>query len=184
MKPTRTTVGRPQEMLLYASRRCRSTTSVQCLGTFQLGGVHSIHHQIFESQLIIRHCFSFFLLKDAMISDGLGMADLCVGRRTFAMPPSTRRRGERRTSTLVPSDAAGRGHAAMRQVFGPWSPPHSFFLQQSPPHSWAEAAAAPSWAGVPGGSCCRRPRRIPCAGCVGFPDVTFAWPILPCVYIQ
>jgi len=128
VKPTRTTVGRPQEMLLYASRRCRSTTSVQCLSTFQLGGVHSIHHQIFESQLIIRHCFSFFLLKDAMISDGLGMADLCVGRRTFAMPPSTRRRGEQRTSTLVPSDAAGRGHAAMRQVFGPWSPPHSFFF--------------------------------------------------------
>ena len=161
MKPTRTTVGRPQEMLLYASRRCRSTTSVQCLGTFQLGGVHSIHHQIFESQLIIRHCFSFFLLKDAMISDGLGMADLCVGGRSRCRhrQGDEESGGRRPWCPATPLDAAtlrcawcsGRGH---RLTVGPRPPQH------------------------------RRTRSIPCAGCVGFPDVTFAWPILPCVYIQ
>lgn len=37
----------------------------------------------------------------------------------------------RRPWTLVPSDADGRGHAAMCLAFGPWSPPHR----------WAEAAA-------------------------------------------
>ncbi|KAG0535166.1 hypothetical protein BDA96_04G342800 [Sorghum bicolor] len=51
MRPTRTTVDRPQEMLLCASTRCRSTMTSSV-------SVHSSAgcsiHQIFESQLIIR----------------------------------------------------------------------------------------------------------------------------------
>ena len=128
-------------MLLYASRRCRSTTSVQCLSTLQLGGVHSIHHQIFESQLIIRHCFSFFLLKDAMISDGLGMADLCVGGRSRCRhrQGDEESGGRRPWCPATPLDAAtlrcarcsGRGHRLTvffynnhRLTVGPRPPQH------------------------------------------------------------
>jgi hypothetical protein len=126
----------------------------QCLSTlFQLGvqSISFFFHQIFESQLIIRDTvfFLFFFLKHADTSDGLGMAALVlVGVRDAAINEESE---ARRPWTLVPSDADGRGHAAMCLAFGPWSPPHRW--PRPPRHrrgqGFLAAAAADAHVGFP-----------------------------------